>query len=132
MPLEFVIDGPTSSQGSSSRSRQRWKQAVRTAAQKHWPHSKPFSEPVLVSIANFFVGRQPADLDNMAKPILDALGTVVYEDDRQVSDLLCRKRALGDDLRILSPSQVLLARLAALGPFDHILADDALNRVVTI
>ena len=68
----------------------------------------------------------------MAKPILDALETVVYEDDRQVSDLLCRKRDLRDDPRIPSPSQVLLARLAEPGPFVHILADDALNRGVTI
>ena len=32
------------------------------------------------------------DIDNVPKPILDALKGVVFEDDSQVTDLICRKR----------------------------------------
>jgi hypothetical protein len=105
---------------------------VRTAAKQHWGNSEPFNGHVFVSITNFFLNGGPPDLDNMAKPILDALGTVVYEDDRYVFDLLCRKRDLREDPRITSPSQILLARLADPGPFVYIQADDGLNQGVTI
>ena len=32
------------------------------------------------------------DVDNIPKPILDALSGLVYADDRQITDLVCRKR----------------------------------------
>lgn len=32
------------------------------------------------------------DVDNLAKGVLDALNTVAWEDDRQIVELICRKR----------------------------------------
>ena len=56
------------------------------------------TEPVMVTITYIF-DDTPLDVDNVSKPILDALEGVVFEDDAQVFDLLCRKRHV---MRILS------------------------------
>ena len=70
------------------------------------------------------------DVDNISKPILDALKGLVYSDDAQVSDLLCRKRDLNGDLRIQNPSSVLLKTLEHSEQFLHITVDSALNQEV--
>ena len=80
-----------------------------------------------MEITNFFHGSAP-DLDNMAKPILDALKDVIYDDDSQVSDLVFRKRDRNSDVPIPSPSPILLERLGQPGPFVHVFVDYALNR----
>ncbi len=78
----------------------------------------------MVTITNFFYG-EALDVDNMAKPILDALNGVIYVDDSQVSDLVCRKRDRKGDMRIPSPSQILLSRLGQPKPFLHIFVEKA-------
>ena len=129
LPIEFVIDGPPVSRQGSSRSRERWTRDVKNTASQHWGPNPPLLEAVRVEITNFFYGAAP-DLDNMAKPILDALKGVVYDDDSQVSDLVCRKRDRNYDVPIPSPTQILLDRLGQPGPFVHVFVDNALNREV--
>ena len=70
------------------------------------------------------------DVDNLPKPILDALKGLVYSDDAQVSDLLCRKRDLNGDLRIQNPSSVLLETLGHSAQFLHITVGNALTQEV--
>ena len=48
---------------------------------------------IAVGITYFFVN-DTLDVDNIPKLILDALNGLVFGDDRQVSDLSCRKRDL--------------------------------------
>jgi Holliday junction resolvase RusA-like endonuclease len=43
------------------------------------------------------------DLDNLAKPVLDALKGVVFQDDGQISDMRMRKREFGRIMRIERP-----------------------------
>ena len=45
----------------------------------------------------YFFDDTPFDVDNIPKPILDALKGLVFRDDSQVYDLLCRKRNFGID-----------------------------------
>ena len=99
---------------------------MRSTASQRWGSGPPITGDVMVVITNFFAG-SVADLDNMAEPILDALEGVVYIDDYQVSDLICRNRNLNGDPRIPSPSQTMLARLSDPKPFVHIFVDDAMN-----
>ena len=61
---------------------------------------------VTVTILYFYLGT-PMDVDNMPKPIIDALKELVIRDDDQVTDLICRKRLLGDDFRAGSRSSIL-------------------------
>ena len=83
----------------------------------------------MVSITYFFEGGS-LDVDNIPKPILDALKGLVYRDDSQVTDLLCRKRDLNGDLRIQNPSSVLLGTLQQSEQFLHITVISALNQEV--
>lgn len=54
------------------------------------------------------------DLDNIIKPILDALMPLVYVDDRQVERIHAQKFELGMSFRFRDPSAKLLS--AMLGP----------------
>ena len=55
----------------------------------------------------YFYDRVSLDVDNIPKPILDALKGLGYLDDEQVTDIICRKRNLNTELRIENPSSVL-------------------------
>ena len=83
----------------------------------------------MVTITYFFE-EASLDVDNIPKPILDALNGVVYSDDSQVTDLLCRKRDLSGDLRIPQPSALLLESLSRSEQFLHIIVTNALNQEV--
>ena len=72
------------------------------------------------------------DVDNVPKPILDALKGLIYSDDAQVTDLLCRKRDMNGDLRIPNPSPVLLANLGRSEQFLHISIANAQSQEVEI
>ena len=57
----------------------------------------------------YFYDSVSMDVDNIPKPISDALKGLVYLSDEQVTDILCRKRNLNSDLRIdLSPYNIRL------------------------
>ena len=71
---------------------------METEVHEHWGRSNPplADRLVAVTITYFAQGGpgEPHDVDNLAKPILDAMKGTVYVDDKQVSDLLCRMRCL--------------------------------------
>ena len=65
------------------------------------------------------------DVDNLPKPIIDALKGLVFLDDGQVTDLLCRKRSLHRNLRIPNPSSVLAEGLSRGNEFLYITVEEA-------
>ena len=67
----------------------------------------------------------PIDVDNIPKPILDALKGLVYLDDNQVTDILCRKRRLSSDLQIENPTEVLAEGLNAGNKFLYVVVEEA-------
>ena len=58
----------------------------------------PVTEPVMIAITHFYGGAS-MDVDNIPKPVLDALKGLVYVDDEQLTDITCRKRDLNATLR---------------------------------
>ena len=130
MPFEFVIDGPPVSHQTRRRSRVReWTRKVQNVAESRWDTEPPVVGEVMVIITYLYNGTS-MDVDNLPKPILDALKGLVYSDDGQVSDLLCRKRDLNGDLRIQNPSSVLLETLRYSEQFLHIAVNDAPSQEV--
>lgn len=130
IPFEFVIDRPPVSQQARRRRLVReWTQDLQTAAKQHWDNAPPYAREVKVAITYFFEGVS-IDVDNVPKPILDALKGLVYVDDVQVTDLLCRKRELSGELRIQNPSPILVATLSGLEEFLHIVVSDAQSHEV--
>ncbi len=102
---------------------------MQSAAKQCWDTGLPVTGAVMVTITCFFDGAA-LDVDNMPKPILDALKGLVYSDDSQVSDLLCRKRDLNDDLLIQNPSPDLVEYLRDSKQVLHISVANALDREV--
>ena len=130
MLFEFVIDGPPVSQQARNRGRVReWTQAVQGVAELRWHAQPPFDGQVMVTISYFFENVL-LDVDNIPKPILDALKGLVYSDDSLVSDLLCRKRSLKEDIRIQNPSQLLLEEHAKARQFLHVSVVEALTQEI--
>ncbi|MDZ8188299.1 MAG: RusA family crossover junction endodeoxyribonuclease [Nostoc sp. ChiSLP02] len=70
------------------------------------------------------------DVDNIPKPILDAIKELAYKDDRQVSDLVVRKRDLSGNFRIENMTPTLAEGFARGNEFLHIVVIDAPNQEV--
>lgn len=78
----------------------------------------------------YFYDSASMDVDNIPKPILDALKGFVYVDDDQVTDILCRKRNLNSNFRIENPSAVLTEGLSRGNEFLYITVEEAPSQEV--
>ena len=100
--------------------KQRWRDAVQTAARAKWPDGEaPLACELAIHIT-YYHDRAPLDVDNMIKPIQDALKGIVYVDDRQLTDTAGHLRDVNDrfEVRGMTPEQ---ARGFVSGqPFVHI------------
>jgi Holliday junction resolvase RusA-like endonuclease len=125
LPFEFVIAGPPVSQQTRRRRRLRlWIESVRAEAFRHWQGQLAPDGPVRIRLTYFYDG-VALDLDNIAKPVLDALKGLAYLDDDQVTDIVLGKRDLGADLRIENPSAVLAGGFELGTEFLHVLVEEA-------
>ena len=99
-------------------------------AEETWPLDElPVATLVMITITYFFEGSS-MDVDNLPKPIVDALQGLVYLDDEQVTDVLSRKRDLGAELRVLNPSPNLAEAFDRGGEFLHVVVSPAPNQEV--
>jgi hypothetical protein len=78
----------------------------------------------------YFYDSVAMDVDNIPKPISDALKGLVYLDDEQLTDVLCRKRNLNSNLRIENPSSVLAEGLSRDNEFLYIVVEEAPDQEV--
>lgn len=86
LPWDFIVLGRPVSVQAQSKSKDRWKTAVQTAARAAWPEGEPpFAHLLRIRVTCFYDGAPPLDADNMLKPIQDALIGIVYKDDRQLT-----------------------------------------------
>lgn len=131
LPFEFVIDGPPVSQQARRRERVReWRDQVQKVASKYWPSEElPVTEPVMLAIM-YFYDRVSMDVDNIPKPISDALKGLVYMGDEQVTDILCRKRNRNSAFRVENPSSVLADGLSRGNEFLYIVVMEAPDQEV--
>ncbi len=126
IPLEIVIERTPLSQQADRRRLRAWRRVVRNVVGEEWDAEPPFAGEVMVGITYYFKG-ESLDVDNMPKPILDALKGLVYADDDQITDLVCRKRDRDRDLQFENPSPVLLETLGRSEQFLHIMVAEALS-----
>ena len=119
LPWEFVTLGIPISVQASGTSRARWKAEVATAAQIAWGTEQPLDVEVLLQLTYFHEGA-PLDVDNMIKPIQDALNGIVYVDDKQVARVVSSRSDLNGSFRVRGLSQALALGFASDGPFVHV------------
>ncbi|QDZ41395.1 RusA family crossover junction endodeoxyribonuclease [Euhalothece natronophila Z-M001] len=133
MQLEFIVDGPPVSQQTRRKERlKEWKEIVRQEAEQYWfPGQKTAIGLVMLQITYFYdiVGM---DVDNIVKPIQDALIGLAYVDDEQVTDVLVRKRNLSGNFKIEDMTPTLADGFARGNEFLHILVADAPDQEVLI
>ncbi len=130
IPFELIMEqAPVSSQTRRRQRLHEWRQELERAARPIWATEAPVAVPVSVTITYFF-DDTPVDVDNLPKPILDALKGLVFRDDSQVYDLLCRKRNRADNLWIVEPSQGLLDALDSYRQVLHIKVTAAQNQEI--
>ncbi|MGY5533315.1 RusA family crossover junction endodeoxyribonuclease [Streptomyces sp. C-3] len=123
LPWECVVHGVPASLQSKGSTRARWKAAVSAAARLRWPAGEAtLAVPVQVAITYFFEG-SALDVDNMLKPIQDALIGVVLEDDKHVTDVRGAKRDLANAFVVKGMSRVMADGFISNGPFVHIKMD---------
>ena len=82
LPWDFVIFGVPLSVQARRSSLQRWRGQVRIAAQSAWPAGEPPLDHKVQIHITYYHHNAPLDVDNMLKPIQDALCGLVYVDDR--------------------------------------------------
>jgi len=101
-PFEFLIPKrPVSLQTKNRKNLQAWKSYVRAEAAKAWPQDRrPISSTALRCSIVYICDNSPADIDNIIKPIQDALVGLVFEDDFLVSDVDSHRRFLSEPIDV--------------------------------
>lgn len=124
LPWDFIALGVPISVQASGTSRARWKVEVASAAKAAWGADPPLDVEVLLRIT-YFHESAPLDVDNMIKPIQDALNGIVYLDDKQVATVVSGRSNLDGSFRVRGLSQALASGFVSNGPFVHIKVEPA-------
>ena len=123
-PIEVMVPGVPLSQQASTRSKEEWKERIRTAARKELPEGYFAAEgPMKVTIYYFSGAPAGVDIDNIVKPIFDSLSRFRYLDDRQVERLVVQKVEAGRLFTFTSPSPRLAETIEAEGPRVYLQVD---------
>jgi hypothetical protein len=95
---------------------------VRRGAQKERPEAVPVEGDVTIRITYYYLYRG-IDVDNLSKPICDALSRLIYLDDGQVTDLYAAKRNLKGFVAVADSTAILLGALETANEFIHVTVD---------
>lgn len=121
LPFEFTVLGPPVSQQARRRERLReWQRIVRRAAERSWPATSDPVEFGISMVITYYYETSTPDLDNIIKPIQDALIGLIYQDDSQVTDVRARKRSIEGSFRVSGMSSVLAEAFVAGQEFLHV------------
>ena len=103
----------------------KWKERVKAAStgvisQPHFASESPIS----VTLCYFPDEPMQGDIDNIVKPILDALGRHIYIDDRQIQRILVQKFEPGNVFSFTEPTPILGSALEQPKPALYIRVSD--------
>ncbi len=131
--FEFILDGPPVSQQARRRDRLRaWKVTVRQEAEKYWLSEQKATTGFVMLQVTYFYDAIAIDVDNIVKPIQDAIIGLAYVDDDQITDVLVRKRNLSSNFRIENMTPTLAEGFSRGNEFLHIVVTDAPDQEVLI
>jgi len=125
-PVEFLVPGtPPSHQSARRVVLDAWKQTLRQASLSVLPEGHFATDaPVAVTVYHFTDGPGRGDLDNIVKPILDALCQHIYLDDSQVARLVIQRFDPDDRIRFAAPTPVLQWAQDSDPPFLYVRVSD--------
>jgi crossover junction endodeoxyribonuclease RusA len=95
-PFEAVVPGtPLSLQAKNAKHREAWKKQIADVALKRRRETYELgfldNRPLAVTIFYFPSAPMEGDIDNIVKPIMDALDRITYVDDKVVERLTVQK-----------------------------------------
>lgn len=131
--FEFIINGrPVSQQARRSEKLDAWKATVRQEAEKYWPLEEQPATGLVMLKVTYFYDSVDMDVDNIIKPIQDAMKGIAYIDDKQITDVIARKRNLSGNFRIENITPILAEGFALNNEFLHIVVTDAPDQEVIV
>ena len=124
MHLEFFVLGPPVSNQSSGPNLSNWRVILEREAKRNWNHPTLIDNLKAV-IINFHDGDKPSvDVDNMSKPILDVMESIVYENDRQIRQVEISHVRIAAPFVIAGVSSLLVSAIQAGKPFVYVRIED--------
>lgn len=127
------MDGPPVSQQTRRRERLRaWKIVVRQEAEKYWSSEQKAATGLVMLKITYFYDSVAIDVDNIVKPIQDAIIGLAYVDDDQVTDVLVRKRNLSGNFKVENMTSTLAEGFSRGNEFLHIVVIEAPDQEVLI
>ncbi|WP_216626907.1 RusA family crossover junction endodeoxyribonuclease [Corallococcus exercitus] len=87
---------------------QDWKNYVYGRARSAWARGLPLYGSSFRFTIVYLCGDSPADIDNIIKPIQDALVGVVFSDDSLVSDVDSHRRFISDGIDLTNLPALLI------------------------
>jgi hypothetical protein len=131
---EFIVSGTPISVQGKAQSKTRWKAKVGAAASATLSADHALvADPVRVTIVYFYVSTD-LDLDNIIKPIIDALNGVIYIDDFQVTNISAAKRDRSGTLILEEASPAIINQLGTTAdePRDFVFVAVELANLTTL
>jgi Holliday junction resolvase RusA-like endonuclease len=125
-PFEFLIKSRPVSQQTRRRSKLReWREFVKQEATRYWSSTHvPANGPVCITLV-YLYDEVVLDVDNVMKPIQDALKGLVFSDDSLVTDTIIRRRQLRGSFDLSRVPPVLIEGFASGGEFIYVHVSDA-------
>lgn len=99
---------PVSHQTGNRVNLQAWKDYVKDLARVAWRRGLPLTDVELRVTLVYLCNDSPSDVDNIIKPIQDALVGVVFADDALVSDVDSHRRFLSDGIDVTNLPPLLI------------------------
>jgi crossover junction endodeoxyribonuclease RusA len=125
-PIEFLVEGtPVSLQTKRAETRIEWQARVKDASRAvlregHWATRGR----VAATLFYFPDTAMEGDIDNIVKPILDALGKHIYVDDSQVERVVVQKFEPGNVFPFTAPTTTLEEALNRPKPLLYVRLSD--------
>lgn len=119
--FDFCVHGqPVSAQTAYRKALQAWKHQIRLVCIAAWGRDRrPLDGPVRLQVT-FYRETALGDVDNLVKPVQDALQGVAYHDDRQISDVTGRRRDIDSSFKVRYMSSALAMAFSDGRQFVHI------------
>jgi crossover junction endodeoxyribonuclease RusA len=121
-PIEFFVLGtPVSLQTKRPEAKAEWQVRVKAASLTALPEGHfATSSPIAATLYYFPDDEMEGDIDNIVKPVLDALEKHIYLNDRQVHRVVAQKFEPGNIFPFAAPSEILENALIRTKPLLYI------------
>ena len=121
-PFEFLVEGtPVSLQARGTAAKEEWKRRIKEASGHALPEGHFTTDKRIAITLYYFPDEEmQGDLDNIVKPILDALERHIYRNDSQVDRIVVQRFEPDSVFEFRSPSNTLSEALDKIGPILYV------------